>query len=104
MDYLHVQADNPWYNYYLERKFSFGFIGLICLKKYLIERSDDNKINFIMITFVCLRYYNCVLANVEYAIGQLTSLLLMKHEDYFIDSICSDTSSSLGRVFENRFL
>ena len=56
-----------------------------------------------MITFVCLRYYNCVLANVD-AIGQLTSLLLMKHEDYFIDSISSDTGSSLGRVFEIRYL
>ena len=82
-----------------------GFLATrpICLKKYLIERSDDNKMNIIMITFVCLRYFNCVLANVG-AIGQLTSLLLMEHEDYIIDSICSDTSSSLGRVFENRYL
>ena len=30
MDYLHVQADNPWYNYYLYISFTDIYVGKTC--------------------------------------------------------------------------
>ena len=31
VDYLHVQADNPWYNFYVNKKFFFTEIWMLLL-------------------------------------------------------------------------
>ena len=48
MDYLHVQADNPWYNYYLSAHFVSYFVAVSVLSRrrtyaVLYERSLLNS-------------------------------------------------------------
>ena len=41
VDYLNVQADNPWYNYYLSRIYIFRYAYVCFIRQLLLEYSLD---------------------------------------------------------------
>ena len=43
MDYLHVQADNPWYNYYLASNKNIYDIESLLIESYLIYSPGEEQ-------------------------------------------------------------
>ena len=43
VDYLHVQADNPWYNYYVYPRLAFAAFDEEAVKLFSIEDSIDGS-------------------------------------------------------------